>query len=90
MDGKEQINVPFSVVDPASIKWPYISEMSTFSYADKEKNTINLTARFPVDAKEINYKARAYNAPAGTELVIDWILDRSADGYHPGKIGQRR
>ncbi|RPJ63654.1 MAG: hypothetical protein EHM12_01755 [Dehalococcoidia bacterium] len=86
VDGKEQANVPFTVVDPASIKWPYVSEMSTFSYADKEKMAINLTARFPVDSKEINYKARAYNAPVGTELVIEWILDRSADGIIQEKL----
>ena len=86
VDGKEQVNVPFSVVAPSSVKWPYLSEMSTFAYTDQDKKAISLTARFPVDSKEINYKVRAYNAPAGTELVINWILDRGADGLIQEKL----
>ncbi|MGD0854834.1 MAG: hypothetical protein ABSA18_03420 [Dehalococcoidia bacterium] len=80
VESKEQVNVPFTVVDPASIKWPYVSEMSTFSYTDKDQKTANLTAQFTPDMKQVNFRARAYNAPTDTELNIQWILDRSADG----------
>jgi hypothetical protein len=79
VEGKEQVNVPFTVVAPASIKWPYVSEMSTFSYADQDQKTVTLTAQFPADTKNVNFRAKAYSAPAGTELNIQWILDRSAD-----------
>ena len=86
VEGKEQMNVPFTVVDPASIKWPYVSEMSTFSYTDQDQKTASLTAQFPADAKQINFRARAYSVPAGTELNIQWILDRSADATIQSKL----
>ena len=86
VEGKEQVNVPFTVVDPASIKWPYVSEMSTFSYSDQDQKTATLTAQFPADAKQVNFRARAYSVPAGTELNIQWILDRSADATIQSKL----
>ena len=86
VEGKEQVNVPFTVVDPASIKWPYVSEMSTFSYTDQDQKTATLTAQFPADAKQVNFRARAYSVPAGTELNIQWILDRSADATIQSKL----
>jgi len=86
VEGKEQANVPFSVVAPASLKWPYISEMSTFAYADQTQKNVTLTAQFPADTKQVNFRAKAYNAPAGTELNMQWILDRSADGIIQSKL----
>jgi hypothetical protein len=79
VEGKEQTNLPFTVMDAAAVKWPYVSEMSTFSYSDQDQKTATLTAQFPSDTKQVNFRARAYGAPAGTEINIQWILDRSAD-----------
>jgi hypothetical protein len=86
VEGKEQVNVPFTVVAPESIKWPYVSEMSTFSYADQDQKTVTLTAQFPADTKQVNFRAKAYSAPAGTELNIQWMLDRSADATIQSKL----
>lgn len=86
VENKEQGSATFTVVDPASIKWPYISEMSTFSYADQDQKTATLTAQFPYDVKQVNFRARAYNAPAGTEINIQWIIDRSADATIQDKL----
>ncbi|MBN1375290.1 MAG: hypothetical protein JXA01_03960 [Dehalococcoidia bacterium] len=88
IDGDEQMKLPFSVVAPDSIKWPYISEMSTFSYTDEEQKTATLTSRFTTDDKQINFRARAYNAPQGTVMNIQWILDRSADAVIQEKLVQ--
>lgn len=79
IEDKEQVTLPFKVVDPSAVKWPYVSEMSTFSYADPDKKTATLTAEFPADAKEIDFRAKAYNAPSDTEITVKWILSRSAD-----------
>jgi hypothetical protein len=86
VENKEQLNVPFTVVAPASIKWPYISEMSTFLYADQDQKTVTLTGQFTADTKQVNFRAKAYDAPAGTELSIQWILDRSADATIQSKL----
>lgn len=86
VDDKEQATVPFSVVAPGSIKWPYVSEMATFSYMDEEQKTAALTSRFTSDDKEINFRVKAYNAPQGTALGIQWILDRSADAVIQQKL----
>jgi hypothetical protein len=80
VEDKEQISLPFSVVDVAAVQWPYISEMSTFSYSDPERKAATLTPLFTVDTKEIDFRAKAYNAPAGTEVNVQWILAHSADG----------
>jgi hypothetical protein len=86
VEGKEQTNLPFTVVDAATITWPYVSEMSTFSYTDQDQKTAALTAQFPSDTKQVNFRARAYGAPTGTEINIQWILDRSADATIQSKL----
>ncbi len=86
VENKEQVNVPFTVVSPSSIKWPYVSEMSTFSYTDQDQKTVTLTAQFPSDTRQVNFRAKAYDAPVGTDLSIQWILDRSADGFIQSKL----
>jgi len=84
--GQEMANLPFAVIDAAAIKWPYVSEMSTFVYTDKDQKALSLTAQFPADAKQVNFRARTYNAPMGTQLDIQWILDRSTDGIYQQKL----
>lgn len=86
VDGREQAKIPFSVVPISEIKWPYISEMSTFAYTDADHKDAVLTAKFPDDTREANFRAKLYNAPEGTELTIKWILDRSADTYIQEKL----
>jgi hypothetical protein len=86
VEDKEQVNLPFTVVDAASVKWPYISEMSTFLYTDQDQKNATLTAQFPSDTKQVNFRARAYSAPTDTEIDIQWILDRSADAVIQNKL----
>jgi hypothetical protein len=80
IEDNEQATLPFKVVDAAAIKWPYVSELSVFSYADPDKKTAVLMGQFAGDTKEIDVRAKAYNAPPGTVLNIQWVLARSTDG----------
>ncbi|MCX5997607.1 MAG: hypothetical protein NTV42_08415 [Chloroflexi bacterium] len=78
VDDRELVNLPFSVVAPADIKGPYVGETAIFTYKDAEKKDVNATAYFPTDnTSEINFSARIYNAPAGTEMNIQWIIVKS-------------
>lgn len=86
VDGREQVKVPFTVIGPESVIWPYVSEMSTFAYTDEDQKKAALTAEFPEDTKQVNFRAKVYNAPEGTELIIKWILDRSADAIIQEKL----
>lgn len=76
---RELANLPFSVVAPADIPGPYVGSTAIFTYKDAEKKEVNATGSFPVDASEINFVARIYNAPAGTEMNIQWIIAKSDD-----------
>ena len=77
VDDRELVNLPFTVVAPADIQGPYVSEMAIFTYKDKEKKEVNATGAFPVDTSEINFTARIYNAPTNTEMNIQWIIASS-------------
>jgi hypothetical protein len=76
-DDRELANLPFKVVAPADITGPYIGAAAIFTYKDAEKKEVNATGSFPVDTKEINFATRIYNAPAGTEMSVQWIIVRS-------------
>jgi hypothetical protein len=86
VESKEQASLPFSVVAPSALKWPYIIEMATFKLADGEPKTGVLTNQFETSAKQINFTARVYNAPPGAEMTIQWVLDRSADAIIQEKV----
>ena len=77
VDDRELVSLPFTVVAPADIKGPYLGQMAIFTYKDKEKQELNSTALFPADMGEVNFTARIYNAPADTEMNIQWIIARS-------------
>jgi hypothetical protein len=77
VDDRELVNLPFKVVAPADIHGPYVGEMAIFTYKDKEKQEINATGSFPAGISEINFTARIYNAPADTEMNIQWIIAKS-------------
>ncbi len=77
VDDRELVNLPFSVVAPADIKGSYVGETAIYAYKDTEKQEVNATAIFPVDTGEINFTVRMYNAPADTEMNIQWIIARS-------------
>ena len=77
VDDRELVNLPFTVVALADIKGPYLGEMAIFIYKDTEKKETNATGSFPVDTSEINFAARIYNAPADTEMNIQWIIAKS-------------
>ena len=71
---KGQVSLDFKVVDPAVVPALYIGEAGTFAYTDSEKKAANLTARFPIDAADIIFKVKIYNAPPGTPMSIQWII----------------
>lgn len=77
VDDREVVNLPFTVVSPADIKGPYVGATAIYTYKDKEQKEVNATASFPVDTSEIDFSARIYNAPAGTEMTIQWIIAKS-------------
>ncbi len=77
VDDRELANLPFTVVAPADIKGPYVGEPAIYTYKDKEKKEVNATAVFPVDMDGVNFQARIYNAPADTEMNIQWIIASS-------------
>ena len=77
VDDRELVNLPFTVVAPEDIKGPYVGLIAIYSYKDEEKKEVNATASFPVDTSEINFAARIYNAPADTEMNIQWIIAKS-------------
>ncbi len=78
VDDRELVNLPFTVVAPADIKGPYVGEVAIFTYKDADKKEVNATAYFPADnTSEINFSARIYNAPADTEMNIQWIIVKS-------------
>ena len=78
VDDRELVNLPFTVVAPADIKGPYVGEVAIFTYKDADKKEVNATAYFPADnTSEINFSARIYNAPADTEMNIQWIIAKS-------------
>lgn len=77
VDDRELVNLPFTVVAPADIKGPYVGETAIYTYKDKEQKEVNATGSFPVDTSEINLAAKIYNAPADTEMNIQWIITRS-------------
>ena len=85
VDDKELVNLPFTVVAPADIKGPYVGETVVYTYKDQDKKEINATALFPVDASEIDLAAKIYNAPADTEMNIQWIIvssdEAAVDNY---------
>ena len=85
MEDRELVNLPFSVVAPADIKGPYVGETAIYTYKDKEQKVVNATAIFPVDTSEVDFTARMYNAPADTEMNIQWIIvgsdEASLDNY---------
>jgi hypothetical protein len=71
---KGQVSLDFKVVDPAAVPALYIGEAGTFAYTDSEKKAANLTARFPIDAADIIFKVKIYNAPPVTPMSIQWII----------------
>ena len=81
VDGRELVNLPFTVVAPAEIKGPYVGAMAIYTYKDKaeDKKEVNSTGIFPVDTSEINFSTRIYNAPVGTEMSVQWIIVRSEE-----------
>jgi hypothetical protein len=79
VDDRELVNLPFKVVAPADIKGPYIGEAATWTYKDSEKKDANATAQFPVDATDIIFRAKFYNAPQETPMSLQWIIVRSDD-----------
>ena len=86
VDDKEQEELAFRVVSPSDIKWPYISEMSTFVWGDADKKSIKPTSQFAEDVQEIDFRVNVYNAPPGTELGVQWMLERSSDGVWFDKL----
>lgn len=83
---KEQVTMPFKVVEAASIKWPYISEMAVYATGVSDNQTVALTTPFSVDVKEINFQAKTYNAPSDTDVSIQWWLAQSTDGVFSDKL----
>ena len=79
VDDREMANLPFKVVAPVDIVGPYVGETVVFTYRDAEKKEVNATGSFPADTGEINFAARIYNVPAGTEMNVQWIIVRSDD-----------
>jgi hypothetical protein len=77
VDDRELVNLSFTVVAPADIKGPYVGAMAIFTYKDKEKKEVNSTGVFPVETDEVFFAAKIYNAPADTEMNIQWIITRS-------------
>jgi len=77
VDDRELVNLPFTVVAPADIKGPYVGGIAIYTYKDTEKKEVNATGSFPVNTSEINFAARIYNAPADTEMSIQWIIVKS-------------
>ena len=78
VDDKELVNLPFTVVAPADIQGLYVGETVIYTYKDAEKKEVNSTAYFPADnTSEINFFARIYNAPADTEMNVQWIIAKS-------------
>ena len=77
VDDSELVNLPFTVVAPADIKGPYVGGTVIYTYKDKEQKVVNATAVFPVDTSEIDFTARIYNAPADTEMNVQWIIAKS-------------
>jgi hypothetical protein len=79
VEDKEQASLPFKVVEAASLKWPYVTEASTFKLSGTDNKSITVTQDFSSDVPEIDLMAKAYNAPAATELTVQWVIARSAD-----------
>lgn len=86
IEDKEQANLQFKVVSPAEIPGPFISDALTLAYTDKEKNTVDITGKFASSIEEIWVNARIYNAPAGTELGLKWVLVRSDDAIYADQL----
>lgn len=82
----EKESLRFKVVDKSAIPGPFISEAVTFAYADEQKTRVNITGKFAATVREIGLSARAYNVPAGTELVIRWIIKRSDDAIYADQL----
>ena len=81
IEDKEQMSVPFKVVDSASIPGPYLSEAATFTYKGSSENqTLELSGIFPANTETIYCEMKVNNAPAGTELKIRWIIAKDAQG----------
>ena len=81
VEDKEQLSVPFKVVDSASIPGPYLSEAATFTYKGSSENqTLEFSGNFPANTETIYCKMKINNAPAGTELKIRWIIAKDAQG----------
>jgi hypothetical protein len=79
VDDKEQLIMPFKVVDSASIPGPYLSEGATFTYKGSSENqTLELSGNFPANTETIYCKMKVNNAPAETELKIRWIIAKDA------------
>ncbi len=79
IENREAGSIPFSVIGPTAIKWPYISEASTFIFKDQDKTAATLTAMFKSDVKEIDYRFKVYNAPPQTAVTVQWIISKSTD-----------
>ena len=77
VDDRELVNLPFSVVAPADIKGPYIGETAIYAYTDNKTNVLNASAIFPVNISEVDFRVKIYNAPADTEMNIQWIIAKS-------------
>lgn len=82
IEDEEQTTLNFKVVDPDIIPGPFVSEATTFTYADENKKNIEITGKFPAKIAEIGLRARIYNAPPGTVLQLAWILVRSDDAIY--------
>ncbi|MCX6005489.1 MAG: hypothetical protein NT082_07455 [Chloroflexi bacterium] len=78
VDDKEQLSVPFKVVDSADIPGPYLTEAVTFAMKGSENATIDMTNSFAASIEAINCHVKVNNAPADTEVKIQWILVKSA------------
>lgn len=79
VNDRELVKLPFTVVAPADLKGPYVGEMAIFTYKDKEKKEVNTSAVFTTDMSEVDFQIKIYNAPADTEMNVQWIITRSDD-----------
>jgi len=80
VDDKEKLNVPFKVVDSAGIPGPYLTEAVTFTVKGTDNATIDMTNSFAEKVDAINCHVKVNNAPADTEVKIQWILVKAAQG----------
>jgi len=81
VEDKEQLSVPFKVVDSASIPGPYLSEAATFvNKGSSENQTLEMAYSFTPNIETVYTRVKINNAPQGTELKIKWIMLKDTQG----------